>query len=145
MTTTQKLSLNQAAKAGKVAKTTLLNALKKGHISGDKSENGQWEINPAELGRWLDSRTQKLSKTSSENISIPRSSEPEKPPENNTVSLEVKLLRERLEDKDKTIEDLRTRLDAEAEERRQLTKQLTDQRPEPSQPPRSLWKRLVGG
>jgi hypothetical protein len=42
---------------------------------------------------------------------------------------QIALLRGRLADKDSVIDDLRRRLDAEAEERRKLTMVLTDRRP----------------
>lgn len=128
MTTPQKLSLNQAAKSGKVAKTTLLNALKRGEITGAKTDNGQWEINPAELGRWLDGRARKLPQNVSQTISIPRSETEEKPPQNYPLDIEVQQLRERLADKDDVIADLRQRLDDEGSERRRLVELLTDQR-----------------
>ena len=40
-------------------------------------------------------------------------------------------------------DDLRSRLDAESEERRKLTAMLTDQRRGP-EPPRGIWARLTG-
>jgi hypothetical protein len=52
---------------------------------------------------------------------------------------EIALLRERLADKDDVIDDLRRRLDAEAEERRKLTMVLTDRRPR-----KKWWRRLLG-
>jgi hypothetical protein len=61
---------------------------------------------------------------------------------------EIQLLRERLADKDSVIDDLRHRLDSEAEERRKLTALLTDQRkPEPEQARKGLrgfLQRLTG-
>ena len=50
-------------------------------------------------------------------------------------------------ERERTIEDLRRRLDVEGEERRKLTAMLTDQRtaPEPTpEPPRGFWARLRG-
>ena len=46
------------------------------------------------------------------------------------LQVETAVLRERLADKDYVIDDLRRRLDAEAEERRKLTLMLTDRRPQ---------------
>jgi hypothetical protein len=57
------------------------------------------------------------------------------------LRVEVEMLRERLADKDAVIEDLRRRLDAEAEERRRRTALLTDQRP--AAPGRGFWRRLL--
>lgn len=45
------LTLNQAAKASKRAKSTLLEALENGRLSGSKDERNRWQIDPAELFR----------------------------------------------------------------------------------------------
>ena len=61
--------------------------------------------------------------------------------------LQVKLeaMEQRFNDAQATIEDLRTRLDAESVERRQLTAQVTDQREKAPEPPRKgFWSRFVG-
>ena len=47
--------------------------------------------------------------------------------ETGVLEVEIKMLRERLADKDGVIDDLRQRLDEEAAERRKLTAMLTDQ------------------
>ena len=52
---------------------------------------------------------------------------------------EIRELRARLLDKDAVIDDLRRRLDAEAEERRRLTAILADQRAAPA-PIRRWWR-----
>ena len=62
------------------------------------------------------------------------------PSDPGALQREIELLRERLADKDGVIDDLRQRLDTEAEERRrtqaQLTALLTDQRPKPEETPK---------
>jgi hypothetical protein len=119
------LSLNQAAKQGKVAKTSLLTALKNGEISGTKSDNGHWQIEKSELLRWIGSRSPKPHENDPENDLDP----PEKPGKTSALEREVELLRQRVEDKDDVIRDLRERLDRETGERMRLTALLTDQRP----------------
>jgi predicted site-specific integrase-resolvase len=119
------LSLNQAAKQGKVAKTSLLTALKNGDISGTKSENGHWQIEKSELLRWIGSRSSKPRENDSENVS----DHPEKPGKTSALERDVELLRQRVDDKDDVIRDLRERLDRETEERMRLTALLADQRP----------------
>ena len=52
-----KLSLNQAAKECGRAKSTILEAIKKGHLSAPKNERGRYEIDPAELFRVFESTT----------------------------------------------------------------------------------------
>lgn len=136
------LSLNQAAKQGKVAKTTLLRALKSGEVTGTKTDNGQWKIESSELVRWLGSRTARPRVTADQNILDHHNKTHEKPPENSSLEIEIQALRERIADKDSTIEDLRRRLDAETDERRELTKMLTVERAHKEKRGRGLWGRL---
>jgi len=61
---------------------------------------------------------------------------------------EIALLREQLADRDDTIRDLRTRLDASEGERRTIQAQLTalSQKPEMEpgvDPPRTAWRRFI--
>lgn len=46
-----KLTLGQASKECGKSKSTLLNAIKKGRLSAERSQTGNWEIDPAELFR----------------------------------------------------------------------------------------------
>ena len=110
------LSLNQAAKQGKVAKTTLLRALNSGKCTGTKDENGQWDIDEAELLRWSSTRSKKPRQEPVQN----RLDHPEKPPENSVLEREVELLREQL-DQTKNLHD---------RERRQLEERIEDLREE---------------
>lgn len=55
----------------------------------------------------------------------------ETPIKDSVLQAKLELMEERFEDAQATIEDLRTRLDQESAERRQLTAQLTDQRTQP--------------
>jgi molecular chaperone GrpE (heat shock protein) len=114
------LSLNQAAKQAKVAKTSLLTALKNGDVSGTKSEKGHWQIEESELLRWIGTRSSKPVSNSHEIHLDP----PDKPIENRVLEREIELLRERLADKDAVIDDLRRRLDEESEDRRKLASRL---------------------
>jgi hypothetical protein len=137
-------TIGQAAKATGKSKSTISAAIKKGRISANNNEDGSYAIDPAELHRVF-------SPVQSQNGAVePKSndSEPSKLTfQNGYLQGEIKLLREQLADKDSVIDDLRHRLDAEAEarriegeERRKLTALLTDQRqpqqqPEPMPPP----------
>ena len=123
------LSLNQAAKHAGVAKKTMLERLhhqdlsKK--LSGEKDERGHWKIDTSELDRVF-----------GEPDTPPVTETTNPPPENgngnSALSVEVKMLRERIdgmeaernrerEQLSETIEDLRKRLDTEGQERRRLT------------------------
>ena len=145
-----KLTLGQAAKHARRAKGTLSNALKNGSLSGDKIvKNGRdtWQIEAAELQRWIDSNPiqndKEVQNTTPENydkIDI----------KTNTLQAKLDAAEQRYNDLEKssaeaaataarTIEDLRERLDREAEERRQATAMLTDSRAS-----RGFWARLTG-
>ena len=128
-----KLSLGQAAKETGKSKATISKAIKSGRLSASKNDKGGWDIDPAELFRVYNPvNPETVEETRlGERQETPKVN-PKTPPVNSALETEVKLLRELLSDKDKTIDDLRRRLDQEAEERRKLTLMLTHQR-EPHQ------------
>lgn len=109
------LSLAKAAEAAGVSRTTLRRAIHSGRLSATRLEDGSYEVEPSELARVFPRPA---------DSSAPAARHGEA---NDTGALRVEneLLRERLADKDAVIDDLRRRLDAEAEERRQLTLLLT--------------------
>src|ERR1700753_3991404 len=114
-------TVGQAAKATGKSKPTISRAIKTGALSAIKNENGSYTIDPAELHRVFPP----IQRSSNDNPEILRS---ETPALQETLRREIELLRERLIDKDAVIDDLRKRLDREAEERQRLTAVLTDQR-----------------
>ena len=146
------LTLGQAAKHAKRAKGTLSNALKNGALSGEKIiKNGReaWQIAPAELKRWMDSNPIQVSK---EVQNTTHNKNEENHLKTNEFRAKFEAAEKRCADlekssaeaaaqADKTIDDLRQRLDKEGEERRQLTAMLTDQRGEKR---KGFLARLVG-
>jgi hypothetical protein len=137
-------SLKQAADATGKTKPTILKAIQNGRISAKRKENGEWEIDPAELHRVYEP----VSVNGSGNGEGLRS---ETPNETAVLRREVDLLREQLERERDTIADLRRRLDDEATERRKLTMLLTHQKEqEPTKTPEApathspLWQKLFG-
>jgi hypothetical protein len=110
-------TLGEAARATGKSKPTLARAIKNGMISAARRENGSYEIDPAELHRVYPpvtpdagSPTGTMQQTETANVTGP-------------LQREVALLRE-------MVDDLRRRLDASEEERRQLSlRLLPDQRP----------------
>jgi hypothetical protein len=130
-------SLKQAADAVNRGKPAILKAIKSGHISAHKDDNGQWQIDPAELHRVYPMVTGNGSGTAAdEREEIPRSLR--------NLDREMELLRERLGEKDELIADLRTerdRLLAVIETQATQVKQLTDERPAQH---RNWWRRLFG-
>lgn len=139
-------TLGEAAKQARVSKPTLSKAIKNGRISAEKQPDGSYRIQPAELFRVYPPETHENGLDRSE------FDERETGNENRLVAEQVGVLRERLalltDERERErqqltdqIEDLRRRLDAEAEarrlegeERRKLTAVLTDQRPKDEAP-----------
>ena len=130
-------TLGEAAKATGKSKPTIQRAIKSGSISATRRDDGSYLIEPSELHRVFPP----LPLASNVTGTLKQS---ETPHETGVLQREIELLRERLDDKDNVIEDLRRRLDTEAEERRKLTALLTDQRAKAdlSQARPSLWSRL---
>jgi excisionase family DNA binding protein len=145
-------TLGEAAKQAGVSKPTMSKAIKTGRLSAEKQPDGSYRIQPAELFRVYPPEARS------------KFDERETGNDNRLVGDEIAVLRERLalltaerererEQLTDQIEDLRRRLDAEAEarrieaeERRNLTTLLTDQRPKAEAPAlnagRGFWARL---
>jgi hypothetical protein len=128
-------TLGEAAKAAGLSKTSIQRAIKSGRLSATRRDDGSYEIDPAELHRAFPAVPRDDHADGGLKQTVTTS-------DGRELRVEVEMLRERLAekdarlaDKDATISDLRRRLDAEAEERRQvqarLTALLTDQRPAP--------------
>ena len=144
-------TVGQAAKATGKAKSTISKAISGGLISATKNGDGSYSIDPAELHRVFPA--------------VGSANSPEKHElddlepfdlrfENGRLQGELKQLRERmaelgtLQDRERQqltdqIEDLRRRLDTEAEERRKMTAMLTDQR-QPERRGWRFWQRRAG-
>src|SRR5690554_6264719 len=89
-----KLSLNKAAKEASIAKSTLLHALNSKRLSAEKNEKGHWEIETSELFRVFP-------KSGLFEHTEPKptpSSEPIKTIQDSVLEVEVKMLREKIED-----------------------------------------------
>ena len=123
---TVKLSLSQAAKESGTSKPTLSRWIAKGRVSAERQQDGSYLIDASELDRIKDLMR------NGNGSGNPNMKQSETPQETSALRREVELLRERLDDKDGVINDLRRRLDDETEERRtaqaKLTALLTDQR-----------------
>jgi hypothetical protein len=146
-------TLGQAAQATGKSKMTIQRVIKKGAISANKAESGEWEIDPAELHRIFPLVTENDTQerimvrydTPSDTGMLQREIEVR---DEKLRLMEQQSERERLQLQE-TINDLRHRLDQSEEERRktqiQLTALLTDQRQKeesPPSPPRGFWHRL---
>lgn len=127
-------TLGQAAKATGKGKTTIKRAIDSGKISASKDDNGHYLIDPSELHR-VYSQVQSLNRTDG----APRDPQQDG---GGTEALQAKLeaAEQMLADRQRTIDDLRGRLDLEAAERRQVTLRLIEY-----EKPKGFWRRLVGG
>jgi hypothetical protein len=115
-------TLGQAAKACGRSKATIHRAVKTGRVSATRSETGGWLIEPAELHRIFPPSVSRAgAEDGARDNPQPLSNGQDRLGEHG----ETALLRERIADQAETIRDLRTRLDAEAEERRRLLALLT--------------------
>ena len=139
--TPTRLSVSDAAKAAGIGRSTINKHIAEGKISKGKDESGRVYVDVSELVRAYPTMDMnRLSETVSEIVSDGQHETLEKATLDTDLQLEVVALRERLEAANQrleretkllleTVDDLRRRLDAEAEERRRLTMMLTDQRP----------------
>lgn len=148
------LSLRQAAEATGKRKQTILKAIQDGRLSASRTERGEWRIQAAELFRVYppvavdDHQNRPPSRHEPlKNEALPGWLPPEEAAVIRTrlEMAEVERERER-QGLQSTIDDLRRRLDTEAEERRRLTLLLTDQREKSEPTPHNLgfWARLFG-
>lgn len=129
-------TLGTAAKATGRSKSTIQRAIKDGTISANKNDKGQYEIDPAELHRVFDATSHDTEDETPRNAS-------ETGDDTAVLKAQLEALNQLAEERSRTIDDLRERLDKEGEERRKLTMMITDQRErEPEK--RGFWKRLTG-
>jgi len=99
-----KLTLGQAARQAGISKSYLSRLIKSGKISGERQENGELRIDPSELDRLAQNRTQGRDQgnSASERLETPREQ---------VLQREVELLRELLRDKEQTLVDVRSERD----------------------------------
>jgi predicted site-specific integrase-resolvase len=129
------IGLTEAAKLTGKDKATIHRALKSGKLSCTLSDSGERQIDPAELERVFPIRSQdEVARTvdsGKRNYTQSTGRVAEMKAQLETERMTIAHLQERLADKDNVIDDLRSRLDREGEERRKLTAILTDQRERP--------------
>jgi predicted site-specific integrase-resolvase len=114
-------TLGEAAKATGNSKTTIHRAIKSGRVSATRKDDGSYEIDPAELHRVFPPKSAGNGFTN-DNLeqTVTRV-------ETEGLRREIDLLRERLTDKDRVIEDLRHDRDHARDERDRLLKVIEEQ------------------
>lgn len=128
------LTAGEAAKLVGKSVPTITRAIKSGKLSAKPRKPKGWNIDRSELFRVFDAVTLETEQKE-------KMLEADTPNEDSMLQGKLEVTEQRLNDAQATIDDLRTRLDAESAERRQLTAQLTDQR----EKPKGIWARLTGG
>ena len=118
------LTAGEAARLVGKSVPTITRAIKSGKLSAAPRKPKGWDINRSELFRVFDAVTPETNKE----VSMLGGNTPIK---DNVLQVKLEVMEQRFDDAQITIADLRTRLDAESTERRQLTAQLTDQRQQP--------------
>ena len=151
-------TLNQAAKACSKSKSAILEAIRSGRLSAGRDGKNQWAIDPAELFRVY---------PATEHLPPEQNRDQPQAQNHHTGELWGQMVENERQERDRerkqmqeTIDDLRRRLDDEAQERRRLTMLLTHQpethqpeikpepeqqaQPEPKQEGYLLWRKLFG-
>jgi hypothetical protein len=136
-----KYTLGQAAKAVGKSKATIHRDIKSGKLSADRQDDGSYRIDAAELFRvYPPANTGSVSETPGE-TARETIRNPQETGETKALEAELRLLRERLAEKDELVADLRQerdRLLRVVEEQAGSMRLLTDQR-EAAPPARGLF------
>ena len=128
-------SLSEAARLTGKSRTTIQRAIKSGKLSAPKDEDGNYSIDPAELHRVYPIKSMSAGETHSapEHGTLRNSDETGgAPPEIKVLQAELKASQQMVEERGRTIDDLRTRLD---DSERRVTALLSDMRPTASEQP----------
>ena len=113
------LSLTKAAEEVGISRSALFKAIKNGRVSASKNDKGEFLIDPSELFRVY----QPVNKV---NVNLYQPSQQQGIAKE---AVEISLLKQLLKQVESERDDLRRRLDDEAQERRKLTMLLTHQPP----------------
>lgn len=128
------ITAGEAAKLVGKSVPTITRAIKSGKLSAKPRKPRGWIIEPSVLFSVFDPVTDE---TNSNTTKL----DDETSIKDSVLQVKLEVMEQRFDDAQATIEDLRTRLDAESKERRQLTAQITDQRQHP-EPRKGVWARI---
>ena len=131
------ITAGEAAKLVGKSVPTITRAIRSGKLVAKPRNPKGWIIEPSELFRVFDAVTGETNDKS-------KILQHETDIKDSVLQVKLEVMEQRFSDAQATIEDLRTRLDTESAERRQLTAQLTDQRQQLEPQKRGFWARLRG-
>ena len=128
------LTPQQAASRAQVSRGTIMNAIKDQHLVARRDNRNRWQIDPADLSKWLSDRsdlaTVKAVNTDSQQVSLP--------PDENLIRIAV--LEAELKGKDQRIADLeRDRDDWKAQAQEMARRDVPQVQIDPPVPPRRWW------
>ena len=128
------LTLRQAADLCGASRSTIHRALKSGKLSGNRLEDGAWDIDPSELVRVFPWDISEPVQRDNSGQGRDGTSEREA-----VLVVKVEMLEHQLERERDTIADLRKRLDRAEDRVLALTSQALPPTPEPIQTRRRWW------
>ena len=131
------ITAGEAARLVGKSVPTITRAIKSGKLVAKPREPRGWIIEPSELFRAFNPVVDETNGNSEMLVS-------EIAARDSVLHAKLEAMEQRFNDAQVTIEDLRSRLDAESVERRQLTAQITDQRQKNEPQRRGFWARLIG-
>ena len=129
------LTLRQAADLCGASRSTIHRALKSGKLSGNRLEDGAWDIDPSELVRVFPWDISEPAQRDNPGQGREGASEREA-----VLVVKVEMLEHQLERERDTIADLRKRLDRAEDRVLALTSQVLPAAPEPTPIRRRWWR-----
>lgn len=130
-----KLSAKEAAAQVGISKQAIIRAIHKGKLSATRNASGEFEIEPVELFRAYQPLAIEASTT------VTQVDGSETPSQSEALSVRVEMLERMIRDKDETIADLSTKLDAAIGGMQKVSLLLEDKQ---RQEKRGWWQRLFG-
>lgn len=93
------LTPQQAASRAKVSRSTIMNAVKDGHLAARRDNRNRWQIDPDDLSKWLSDRSDivTVKAVNADSQRVP-------PPDENLIR--IAMLEAELKGKDQRISDL---------------------------------------
>ena len=127
------LTPQQAASRAQVSRGTIMNAIKDGHLFARRDNPNRWQIEPADLLKWLSDRSDIATVKA---VTIDRQQVP--PPDETLIR--IAMLEAELKGKDQRIADLeRDRDEWRAQAQELARRDAPQEQSAPAPPPRRWW------
>ena len=127
------LTPQQAASRAQVSRGTIMNAIKDGHLFARRDNRNRWQIEPADLLKWLSDRSDIATVKA---VTIDRQQVP--PPDETLIR--IAMLEAELKGKDQRIADLKRDRDEWRAQAQELARRDAPQEQSaPAPPPRRWW------